>query len=773
MSIFHNPYHFVPVLNGKRKGDLPVADWRKATANDVTLQEHLRLAGAVTHAKYIPGTYSGRLICRLTTETPTCVGAERTSQRGRVSEVDPFEIGGLPAIPASTLRGLISSVAEAASNSALRVLNRQTYSYRRAMDPKEVLSAIGMIRVTRTGKGEPLYWLMPLSIPMLEAECGGQAFLPREYRALFPEPLMKTYVGRYDEIRTDRFPYRTFDARSPKYYYLKLKQRAWTPGFGLEDDDCQNRKPYSRRFVVSQFTTDGQNPLAWSQVPASERSEYTCGIMRVLGCWGDRAQCNLIPKGKKHEIFLPLPTRKDWPVVPIPKIVVERFHALCLERTAASDRPGEVLLPLEPRDTRRNADPKGPGDRAFRLKEGDLVYFKAGLDANGRSYVSEISLSSIWRGMVVTLNGAPASAADFFAAVDPELLPFNSKREVITAAEQLFGFVEEREKTDAPQTKKEEQGRALASRVCFADALLEPKPGDAPALLPPVTLKILSSPKPPSPALYFKPSQGAPAYIAKRDLRPGNGAASHHPQGRKFYLHGQAAAAGQEPWKSESPREHADQKATVCPLRPHLDFFFHVDYSNLSAHELGLLLYALRPADAFRHKLGMGKSLGLGTVRIDVVALLEVDRQQRYSSAGLSASRHAQAWLRPSEQLPDLPQAVRAEIEAATQQASGGPLVALPLAFEDWLQTEAPAIHNALKLLGDPAKVRCPVHSPLIDGQDADKETFLWFVANDIGLKEDMREIPAQHKFLVPLTSNARELPVLERPPWQPKRQRL
>ena len=40
-----------------------------------------------------------------------------------------------------------------------------------------------------------------------------------------------------------------------------------------------------------------------------------------------------------------------------------------------------------------------------------------------------------------------------------------------------------------------------------------------------------------------------------------------------------------------------------------------VDFDNLSPRELGLLLYALKPAEGFRHKLGMGKPIGLGGVR--------------------------------------------------------------------------------------------------------------------------------------------------------------
>ena len=67
---------------------------------------------------------------------------------------------------------------------------------------------------------------------------------------------------------------------------------------------------------------------------------------------------------------------------------------------------------------------------------------------------------------------------------------------------------------------------------------------------------------------------------------------------------------------------------------------FHVDFDNLDDTELGLLLYALRPKDTFRHKLGLGKRLGLGSVRIDPLAVFYVDRQQRYGDPSESRARY-------------------------------------------------------------------------------------------------------------------------------------
>src|SRR5581483_2181687 len=150
---FHNPYHFVPV--SAKPG--PDAVSIKAFQSDSDRPAHL------THARYAAQTklggatqpvFSGRIICRLETKSPLVLGGEQSKPGGDkdVTVVEPFILNSLPAIPASSLRGLISSMAEAASNSALRVFdNAHGYSFRRAAS--EGLSALGMIIIRPGSNG--------------------------------------------------------------------------------------------------------------------------------------------------------------------------------------------------------------------------------------------------------------------------------------------------------------------------------------------------------------------------------------------------------------------------------------------------------------------------------------------------------------------------------------------------------------------------------------------------------------------------------------------
>ena len=126
MADFYNPYNFVPV-------EKPT-EAQKAAYLDYEAFEKGELPEArahVTHSRYVPNTVSGRLVVRLQTVTSTVVGAQQDrSDRKSVSVVKPYTAGGQPAIPASSLRGLIGSVMEAVSNGPLRVLEPAAATHR-------------------------------------------------------------------------------------------------------------------------------------------------------------------------------------------------------------------------------------------------------------------------------------------------------------------------------------------------------------------------------------------------------------------------------------------------------------------------------------------------------------------------------------------------------------------------------------------------------------------------------------------------------------------
>jgi len=334
------------------------------------------------------------------------------------------------------------------------------------------------------------------------------------------------------------------------------------------------------------------------------------------------------------------------------------------------------------------------------------------------------------------------------------LLPANPSRDTVAVAEQLLGWVDER--------KEGETAPALAfgSRLSFSMATLPD--GESGRLDSRTVLQILGSPKLPCPVMYFKNAQ-APGHIKKNELTP----AKHLPQGRKWYLHAREEK-GMRTGATHHPDESKKQKNLVEPISAGQRFFFHLDFYNLTNHELGLLLYALEPDTTFHHKLGMGKPLGLGSVKIEVLSFCRIDRSRRYSLDGAREPRYHQTQRTAAGQalVDEGKWPGRYSQEQGPPEASAGTL-------DDYRQKAKsefvlPDIHNALCLLGNfaAAPTVSQVHYPTIAGQiDHETEHYRWFVFND-GHKEQRRGMDPKGQQLPPLT-NRRELPQLTELDWE------
>lgn len=160
-----------------------------------------------------------------------------------------------------------------------------------------------------------------------------------------------------------------------------------------------------------------------------------------------------------------------------------------------------------------------------------------------------------------------------------------------------------------------------------------------------VKLGVLSGPKPSCRQFYLK--------AGANPVPDGYNYHGMKIRGRKFYWH-QTNDPSLDRYKQRPPRPQTedlpvenDQNSTVRLLTPSGTpvFEFAVDFENLLLWELGLLLASLQPSALFDeealHKLGMGKPLGLGSVKLT----LQTGRcyrwkfPDRYSSLGASGDR--------------------------------------------------------------------------------------------------------------------------------------
>lgn len=165
----------------------------------------------------------------------------------------------------------------------------------------------------------------------------------------------------------------------------------------------------------------------------------------------------------------------------------------------------------------------------------------------------------------------------------------------------------------------------IASRVFFEDAVLTK--GE---LMQPDIPKILSNPKPTTFQHYLK--QNKFTYDNRGDLKNVKGLKTYNDQtslrGHKLYWHKSG-----DNWietNKENIRSHQTQYTRITPVKKDSIFIGRIRFENLSNVELGALLLAIDLPDGLAHKLGMGKPLGLGSVRITPKLYLS-DRRLRYT----------------------------------------------------------------------------------------------------------------------------------------------
>lgn len=186
--------------------------------------------------------------------------------------------------------------------------------------------------------------------------------------------------------------------------------------------------------------------------------------------------------------------------------------------------------------------------------------------------------------------------------------------------------------------------RSVSGRVRFSDADLIDKQPAEDLFLPWEPLEELASPKPAAAEFYLKrprpsaskniPYWNYDYYVDNwnkkeyHDYKPGI-------RGRKFYWHGVHRVSrdklyGKCPteWRDKDSDSKLTRRVAVRPLKEGVKFKFRVYYDRISEKELQTLLWVLTVGGNDNsvergHKLGMGKPLGLGSVKIVPKRIIE------------------------------------------------------------------------------------------------------------------------------------------------------
>lgn len=768
---FHNPYVFIPFPTPRP--DDPHLPW----ADGGDLGEGR--AAHHSHARYASDALHGELRCRLTTTAPVFVGAgdaapnEQTAGRPMLKQ--PYRLGGQLAIPATSLRGLLSGLHESLTASRLRAATDRRDSVRWVTDMQQMdptagsPSAIGRLIQLEGRNG---FWLQMLALPVLAVPNPGQTIrIPKAYSALLEDRQALPLKSLIGDAST------SFDKFLNKVCFLEnrldlqLVRDRNTGQFSFDcPKDSEDELHTRRSFLLGHRRRDGELPTNRPVTRSSQR-----GLLRVM-----RHDERDLPdrNSRYHEVFVPFTPQQEsvraevvsflaqasaagrivsdaelierYKLLPVPDEVMTCFCQIADAMTATQDNEPELepeeVRPYHPLGRKRN--PGTPeviygglerrhASRALRPQHNDLVYFRPAND--GRS-IAEISYSNLWRRSLNTstaefLAQVPGARPETSLMADPKHPPKG-----LSPSELLFGTVEVRSprngqsglSTDTDPADPQDPILAWMGKLRPSAAL--PLTNGDQRCEGEVTLKILSSPKPPSPSMYFQPRPGrrAESTPTKADLwfKPGD----YQLRGRKAYLHalrdadqrvrpldslGRPDPAGKVPWESHDPNnaQTVKQKVRVTPLAAGNRFEFSLRFANLSQAELESLCAALRPTEQFEHKIGMGKPIGLGSVKIEFTGLKLSDRAARYRQTDFSA---------PAALLPLTDPVALAQTLSQRHMTR--------------LQKTEPAVVRALQLIGDAAQVKYPVHYPQKAGKGIETENYEWFVDNDKVTQQLRRE---------------------------------
>jgi CRISPR-associated protein (TIGR03986 family) len=231
------------------------------------------------------------------------------------------------------------------------------------------------------------------------------------------------------------------------------------------------------------------------------------------------------------------------------------------------------------------------------------------------------------------------------AATPPDFIPDVLRDEELgpdtqpDLAEAIFGWVYDGENPNDRRWKDDSRKRdkQRGGRVLFGDARMTGARDGVWWRPEPFAPRTLSGPKPTTFQHYLAQNRRAGREGHDPDRKEslahyGTPPGETELRGHKLYW---TRGANPPLEASAAELEHERQLTRLMPLKPGVSFTFKIHFENLRKEELGALWWALTlpgPAAAgYCHRLGMGKPLGMGAVKLSPRLFL-TDRRARYES---------------------------------------------------------------------------------------------------------------------------------------------
>lgn len=574
---FLNPYNFVRYLENP------------AQEPTIDTPEKLLLwrCPPPPHDRYVGLT--GRIACKVKAVTPLFI-SDSHAVKGKVGEHRTyrfFQYDGQPALPASSLRGMVRSVFEAVTNSCFAIFQEDKpypLEYRRSRS-----SDMTPARVVELDEENACLELLDCRLNNSKPPVARSGAVNGSY----PPRVLNQRTGQTFKPDESKLPIGACD--------------------GMRVAALVTKKPIPHRSNrYRAFQAECIVPVDQHQLLIEDhRLEKVFGWLHLTGP-------NIENKHDERLFF-----RWDDKIEGIPQR--ENIPNQYL-RECSSDVIDEYNYHLSEYWARLHRDIEELGDRRWpnskegvphpsifvekgrQLRPGDLLYAQCDKQDN-----------------ILMLR--PVSMPRIrYTCSRQSILPSHLKKcqddKKLCPACRVFGWV-----CDDP-LKSANERIAYAGRVRFSHGRIDGEP----QTMEEIRLAILSTPKPTTTAFYLLNPDEQPDASVTYDTE------GARLRGRKFYRHHPNPAE----YKSS---DRSDQNRTVRgALQPGTKFTFTIDFENFAPLELGALLYALELEDGMFHHLGYAKPLGFGSIKVIVENVQVVDWKTRLQSADPNAGWQTIEW---------------------------------------------------------------------------------------------------------------------------------
>lgn len=602
--------------------------------------------GPVSHGLYEGVT--GYLKCKIVAETPLFISSgtpyyEPSNPKHPIYNF--LTLNGDEIIPGSALRGMLRSNYETITNSCYSIFDDKKYSRR--------------MTTTDNKKGE----IYPAQV--IADEDGYKVILykgrkvkkenERDYQFLQPA----AWIKMYEPIKKDKSTIESKEEVKKRGYIDTVNfingSTAWAvlkPMSRTKVSKNDKRSSLSWWNVQEKLFDTEENALSYSRQQKDYNLIVEKGIVCITGQNMDNKHDEKFFFGEKSEHRLMESVIKEYES--ILKDYKERH---------AEDIKDEIRKEVLIINNKKYPALSHYFWRNEKMTSGDLVYARVNGDK-----ITEIVPVQLSRKLYENSTGE---------LLDKDLHRCTEYKKLCPAC-RLFGWTKDNaENGDERITTSYASRLQVSNAKCTQKILVEGSK----------TLGELSNPKPTTTFFYLKPKEekDSAVFISKES---GYKSGNQEIRGRKYYYHHTDFM-----WR-ESLKTIRNRTINGVMDRKS-EFEFDIYFNNLSEEELGGLIWSIELEEGMYNRIGYGKPLGLGSIKINVLECKKYNFNTRYSSLDASG-----------------------EITINIQEV----IKKFKKLFEDF--DEVVSIKD-LKILLSNNHVNVPIHYPMVNGKN--DENFKWF----------------------------------------------